>query len=59
MGRVCQVGLVQFVEELQRRKFFQMVGGPCDQPLEATKDGVWQGAESCVGDVPVGTSTNK
>lgn len=59
MGRVCKVGLVQFGEELQGREFFQMEGRLCNQPLEASKDGVRQGAESCVGDVPAGTSTHK
>lgn len=48
MRGVCKDGVVQFGEELQGREFFQMEGRLCDQSLEASKYGVWQGAESCV-----------
>lgn len=36
-----------------------MEGGLCDQLLQSTEDGVWQGADGCVGDVPADTNTNK
>lgn len=50
---------MEFGEELQRRKFFQVEGGLCDQPLESTEDVVRKGAEGCVGNVTAGTNTNK
>lgn len=34
-----------------------MEGGLRDQHLESTEDGVRQGAEGCVGDVPADTNT--
>lgn len=55
---VRQVGLVEFGEELQRRKLFQVLGVLCDQPLEATEDVIRQGAEGCAGDVPAQTNNN-
>lgn len=58
VGGVCQVGLVQFGEEPQGRKFLQVEGRLRYQPLESTEDGVRQGAEGCVRDVPAGTNTN-
>lgn len=49
---------MEFGEELQRRKFLQLVGGLCDQLLETTEDAIWQGAEGSVGNVPAQRNRN-
>lgn len=56
---VCQLCLVQFGKELNRRKFFQVEGWLGDQPLEAIKDRVWQRGEGCFGDVSAEASGEK
>ena len=57
--RVRQVGLLEFVEELQRRKLLQTEDGLCHQLLESTEDVFRQGTEGCVRNVPAETITDK